>query len=125
MVLAWDHVKQGIMKYKDGHNLVLHEFAHQLDQEDGSSDGAPILENANGYIIYAETLSKEFLSLIKRVEKKQKSVMDYYGATNAAEFFAVATETFFEKPQKLKRKHLALYRELKNYYNLDPVKWFN
>jgi len=124
MVLAWDHVKQGPLYYKNGHNLVMHEFAHQLDQEDGVSDGAPILNDTNGYGAWSEVFSDEYGTLRKKVSKNMKTVMDDYGATNPAEFFAVATETFFEKPQQLKKKHPELYIELQKYYRLNPVEWF-
>jgi Mlc titration factor MtfA (ptsG expression regulator) len=123
VVLAWDHVRHGATDRKDGHNLVLHEFAHQLDQEDGRSDGAPILEQRSHYIPWARVLSSEYERLRERTRGGRKTVMDRYGATNPAEFFAVATETFFEKPKQMKKKHPELYEELKNYYKIDPVTW--
>ena len=108
---------------KDGRNLVLHEFAHQLDQEDGAADGVPDLELESQYVTWAQVLSKEYETLVKRTRRGQKTLMRAYGATNAAEFFAVATEVFFERPQKMKRKHPELYEELRRFYRLDPVKW--
>ncbi len=125
LILAWDHVAQGKYEFRDGQNVVLHEFAHQLDQEDNSSDGAPILEDSGGYVSWASVFSAEYEKLQKNVRRRVKSVMDEYGATDPAEFFAVATETFFEKPIKLKRKHPELYRELRKFYKLDPVSWFS
>lgn len=122
LVLAWDHVRQGVYNHQDGHSLVLHELAHQLDQEDGRADGAPILEN-KGYAHFAMVFNSEFRQFQKRTKKRVKTVMDSYGATNPAEFFAVATETFFEKGESLKKKHPELYDELKEVYNLDPVEW--
>ena len=124
VVLAWDSVTGGTMNIADARNVVLHEFAHQLDQEDGTADGAPVLEHRSGYIAWARVLSKEYETLQRKKKKHRKSVMSKYGATNPAEFFAVATETFFEKPKQMKKKHPELYDELKNYYKLDPVKWF-
>ncbi|MCK5808655.1 zinc-dependent peptidase [bacterium] len=123
LVLAWDHVRQGIYNYRDGHSLVLHELAHQLDQEDGIADGAPLLENG-GYARFAMVFSEEFRVHQRQSKKRRKTVMDSYGATNPAEFFAVATETFFEKGKSLKKKHPELYDELKKVYNLDPAEWF-
>jgi MtfA peptidase len=123
VILAWDNVKQGAINTHDGHNVVLHEFAHQLDQEDGMSDGAPILENRSSYATWARILSREFEQLKFNVAHHKKSVMDKYGATNPAEFFAVATETFFEKPMQLKKKAPDLYNELKNFYKIDPAEW--
>jgi MtfA peptidase len=123
VVLAWDNVRQGAVNSQDGHNVALHEFAHQLDQEDGAADGAPILENRSSYAIWARIMSKEYEQLRSNVEHHKKSVMDKYGATNPAEFFAVATETFFEKPIQLKKKAPDLYAELKSFYNVDPIEW--
>jgi Mlc titration factor MtfA (ptsG expression regulator) len=123
VVLAWDGVKHGAMDPEDGHNLVLHEFAHQLDQEDGQADGAPILEQRSSYVTWARILSKEYEELQRNVRNRHKTVMDWYGATGPAEFFAVATEAFFEKPKLMRQKHPELYEELKSYYKLDPSEW--
>jgi hypothetical protein len=120
VVLAWDNVLHGIRNTNDGHDVVLHEFAHQLDQEDGSGNGAPILEGNSSYASWARVLGREYKEHKKRSKKFKKTVMDRYGATNPAEFFAVATETFFEKPQQLKKKHPELFDELKKFYKIDP-----
>ncbi len=123
-VLAWDYVRKAAIDLSFGHNVVLHEFAHQLDQEDGSSNGAPILEKGTSYRTWARVLSKEYEELRKNALSGRKDIMDAYGATNPAEFFAVATETFFERPKQMKLTHPELYEELKSYYGLDPLKWF-
>jgi Mlc titration factor MtfA (ptsG expression regulator) len=123
LVLAWDSVKRGGIDVRDGHNVVFHEFAHQLDQEDGAADGAPILKGGSQYAAWARILGKEYERLQAKVRSGLKTVMDEYGATNPAEFFAVATETFFEKPHAMQRKHPELYEVLKGYYKLDPVEW--
>jgi Mlc titration factor MtfA (ptsG expression regulator) len=123
VVLAWDSVTGGTMNIADARNVVLHEFAHQLDQEDGTANGAPILEHRSSYIAWARVLSEEYETLQRKKKKHRKSVMSKYGATNPAEFFAVATETFFEKSKQMKKKHPELYDELKNYYKLDPIEW--
>jgi len=123
VVLAWDNVKQGAVNSQDGHNVVLHEFAHQLDQEEGASDGTPLLEKRSSYATWARIMSKEYEQLRSNIEHHKKSVMDNYGATNPAEFFAVATETFFEKPKQLQNKAPDLYAELKDFYKVDPIEW--
>lgn len=123
VVLSWSDVSSSAHNIKDGHNLVLHEFAHQLDQEDGRGDGVPIFDQESMYTTWAEVLSPEYEKLRKRAAKGKPSVLDEYGATNPAEFFAVATETFFEKPSQLKAKHAALYEELAEYYRVDPASW--
>jgi Mlc titration factor MtfA (ptsG expression regulator) len=125
VVLAWDSVKHGAMNFRDGHNVTMHEFAHQLDQEDGRGDGAPILEMRSAYSSWSRVFSKEYELLLHKTRQGQKSVMDKYGATNAAEFFAVATETFFEKPAQLQKKHPELYHELQGFYRVNPLEWDN
>jgi MtfA peptidase len=123
VILAWDVVRQGAINSQDGHNVVLHEFAHQLDQEDGIADGAPILEKSSSYAAWARILNREFEHLRSNVEHHKKNVLDNYGATNPPEFFAVATETFFEKPEQLKKKAPDLYYELRSFYKVDPAEW--
>ena len=122
VILSWDDVEHGVVNFNDGHNVVLHEFSHQLDSESGSANGAPLLKK-NSYRLWAKVLSKEFKALVKASEGHDKAVMDYYGATNPAEFFAVATEAFFEKPQQMSNKHPELYNEFKTYYCVDPLLW--
>jgi MtfA peptidase len=122
VVLSWDDVEKGVENFQDGHNVVLHEFSHQLDSESGVANGAPPLRK-NSYQAWAEVLSGEFQNLTKASDHHYKAVMDYYGATNPAEFFAVATETFFEKPKQMSDKHPELFDELKTYYCVDPRSW--
>ena len=122
VILSWDDVEHGIQNFNDGHNVVLHEFSHQLDSESGSANGAPLLRK-NSYQLWAKVLSKEFEALVKASRDHDKAVMDYYGATNSAEFFAVATEVFFEKPQQMSHKHPELYNQFKTYYCVDPLLW--
>jgi Mlc titration factor MtfA (ptsG expression regulator) len=123
VILAWDHVLHGARNFVDGRNVVLHEFAHQLDSESGSSDGAPLLAGASSYRSWASVLSGEFEELQKDAIKGRRSLMDQYGASNPAEFFAVATETFFEKPRQMARNHAELFDTLKSYYRIDPREW--
>ncbi|WP_103666870.1 zinc-dependent peptidase [Pseudanabaena sp. BC1403] len=123
LVLSWEQVQQDIRNWQDGHNVVLHEFAHQLDQEDGQAEGVPILSRAMDYAAWSKVMTTEYLQLCDRVECGKKTVIDSYGATNPAEFFAVATETFFEKPHQLNQKHPSLYEILQRYYYLDPRQW--
>ncbi len=132
VILSWDDVERGVRDFSDGHNVVLHEFAHQLDHESGSTNGAPILrsprasgESANTatYTRWAAVFAHEFAQLQREAQEGEQSLLDHYGATDPAEFFAVATETFFEKPVDMQKQHTALYNELKNYYQLDPAQW--
>ena len=123
VVLAWKSVLGGDRNPEDGLNVVLHEFAHQLDQADGSGDGVPVLDEAQDYGRWSSAFRPAFEEFCEVVKKGQPSVTDEYGATNPAEFFAVVTETFFERAVKLKREEPELYRELERFYGLDPAAW--
>lgn len=123
VVLAWDHVLHGALDAKDGRNVVLHEFARKFDEADGSMDGTPILNQTSHYVSWARVMHPEFERLIKKAKKGRKTVLDHYGAASPAEFFAVLTETFFEKPKALKRKHPELYEEVRSFYQVDPLEW--
>lgn len=125
VVLAWDNVKKGVVNLQDGHNVVLHEFAHQLDHESGSTNGAPVLHTRGAYKSWAHVFSDEFEELQRDAVRGRHSLLDHYGATNPAEFFAVATETFFERPREMAAYHQELYQQLKDYYKLDPGQWSN
>ncbi|HVU99975.1 MAG TPA: M90 family metallopeptidase [Verrucomicrobiae bacterium] len=131
VVLAWDAVRDGAANPDDGHNVVFHEFAHQLDYEDGRSDGAPLLgldrpwfRRKQRFETWARVLKAEYEKLRASIgTEEQSSVLDRYGATNPAEFFAVATESFFERPAEVRQKHPALYRQLRRFYRQDPASW--
>lgn len=124
LILSWEQVSQDLLNWQDGHNVILHEFAHQLDQEDGQAEGVPILSRKLDYAVWSKVMTAEYLQLCDAVEHNQKTVMDSYGATNPAEFFAVATETFFEKPKQLNQKHQSLYELLQRHYRLNPLQWY-
>jgi Mlc titration factor MtfA (ptsG expression regulator) len=122
VILSWDDVLAGASDVRDGQNVVLHEFAHQLDREDGLVDGAPALELRSQYVTWARVLGAEYERLQRASRMGRSTVLDEYGATNPAEFFAVATESFFEKPHTLRRRHPELYEELKSFYRQDPAR---
>ncbi len=121
VVLVWDSVLAGTRDMHDAHNVVLHEFAHQLDQEDGASDGLPILPHRSMHVAWARVLGHDFDELVRETSHHHRDVINRYGATNAAEFFAVVTEAFFEKSKQLRTKHPALYDELRQFYCQDPA----
>jgi Mlc titration factor MtfA (ptsG expression regulator) len=123
VVLSWDHVRRGGHDWTDGQNVVLHEFAHQLDSESGSNNGAPYLGSRESYRNWSAVLSRDYADLRADAIYGQKSVLDHYGATSPAEFFAVATETFFEKPYQMAERHPALFAEFGKYYRVDPREW--
>ncbi|MEO5716980.1 MAG: M90 family metallopeptidase [Chthoniobacterales bacterium] len=120
MVLAWDAIKSGARDPSDGHNLVLHEFAHQLDFEDHVADGTPVLGSRGEVLSWAEVMKMEFAALRAAEETGISTLLDTYGATNAAEFFAVATEAFFERPRAMRQQHPRLFAELQHYFRQDP-----
>ena len=124
VVLSWNDVLKGASCIHDGRNVVFHEFAHQLDGETGTTDGAPALERRSMYIAWARVLSTEYDKLIQDLENHRRTLIDAYGATNPAEFFAVITETFFEMPTAMKRRHPELYEQLKLFYKQDPAGLF-
>lgn len=123
VVLSWQQVKYDTSHWSDGHNIVLHEFTHQLDQADGRAEGVPILPPTCDYQIWSKVMTKEYQKLCNDIQQGVNTVIDSYGATNPAEFFAVATETFFEKPHQMLQQHPELYKLLQGYYQLNPVQW--
>ena len=123
VVLSWQDTIEGAQIPDDGHNVVIHEFAHQLDQENGKANGAPILEKGQSYKCWSDVFSAQFKQLQMQAKTGTPSLFDYYGATNPAEFFAVASEVFFEKAKQFHYEHPKLYRQLTQYYQVDPIHW--
>jgi MtfA peptidase len=121
LVLAWDEVRHGAADPRDGQNPVVHEFAHQLDLEDRSSDGAPALGTRTEYMTWARVMRAEFEALQEAAEAGTESLLDTVGAANPAEFFAVATEAFFERPRALRAKNRQLYDRLAAFFRQDPI----
>lgn len=121
IVLSWDDVLRGAADPNDGHNVVFHEFAHELDGESGAVDGAPDLKDRTRYTAWARVMSKEYRRLLREVAQNQRHLIDAYGATSPSEFFAVVTEAFFEKPGQLRARHPQLYDQLKSFYRQDPA----
>src|SRR5438876_1550881 len=123
LVLSWDAVKSGAADPSDGKNVVLHEFAHQLDYENFAADGVPGLTTRKQQLSWSEVMRTEFASLRAADETGIPTLLDTYGATNPAEFFAVSTEAFFERPCALRSRHPKLYAELQRYFRQDPVEY--
>ncbi len=123
LVLAWDAALHGTRDMRDGHNVILHEFAHKLDGADGTVDGAPSLAQRSHYVAWARVMTREYKRLRRRAQRRARTVMDHYGASEPQEFFAVLVETFFEKPRQLKKRHPELYAEMQRCFGLDPVEW--
>ena len=123
LVLSWDAVKAGAADPSDGKNVVLHEFAHQLDYENSAADGVPELATREQQLVWSEVMTTEFASLRAAHETGIATLLDTYGATDPVEFFAVSTEAFFERPRALRARHPKLYAELHKYFRQDPVEY--
>jgi MtfA peptidase len=120
VILAWDSALAGASDPTDGQNVVLHEFAHQLDTTGGPADGIPRLPDATALSSWTTMLQRDFERLGREAESGTQGVLDHYGATDHAEFFAVATEAFFERPAELRQERPELYTALRRYYRQDP-----
>ena len=123
VVLSWQDVLSDSRNPDDGRNLVIHEFAHCLDGLDGEMGGSLTFGDSATTRRWNQVSESEFEALTRAAERRQKTLLDYYGATNQAEFFAVASETFFEKPRQLKEEHAELFDLLVKYYRLNPGNW--
>jgi MtfA peptidase len=123
VLLSWQDVLDGGADPGDGHNVVIHEFAHQLDQAKGFANGAPLLGSVMAYRAWSRVMRHEFDALRRRVARGEPGLIDGYGSTDPAEFFAVASELFFERAGALAQEHPALYEQLSRYYRLNPLSW--
>lgn len=123
MVLAWDAARSGAADPSDGKNVVFHEFAHQLDYENYASDGVPGLDTREQQKSWSEVMRTEFALLRAADDTGIPTLLDTYGATNPAEFFAVSTEAFFERPCALRGRHPKLYAQFQRYFQQDPVEY--
>ena len=123
IVLSWDHALRGGLDPDDGHNVVIHEFAHQLDSLTGNANGLPLLRKGQQFRDWEKAMLDAFQHHVESIEAARETVIDRYGATNHQEFFAEATVSFFEKPRALRRELPALYAQLSVLYDLDPAEW--
>ena len=123
VILSWEDVLAGAAVADDGRNVVIHEFAHQLDQETGRANGAPRLVTRERYARWSEVLGREFARLSHEAAWQVPSLFSYYGATDPGEFFAVVSEVFFEQAPRMALEYPELYRELREYYGVDPQSW--
>jgi Mlc titration factor MtfA (ptsG expression regulator) len=120
IIVSWQDIEDGPTT---GHNVVLHEFAHYLDMEDETMDGAPGLGNVRAYREWSKVFWEEYDRLRATLGAGQPTFLDPYAASAPAEFFAVVTEAFFEKPRELELQHAGLYEQLRRYYRVDPARW--
>lgn len=123
VILAWNHVSRAGHRDEPGHNVVLHEFAHALDHADDVYDGTPTLETKEQYVTWRTVMTQEYRRLRRAAEHGRPTLLDTYGAENESEFFAVATECFFEQPRPMSKRHPRLYELLRDYFRQDPATW--
>lgn len=121
VILAWDEVRRSIRNDRDGYNVAFHEFAHQLDMENGEDDGMPFIPEHELRERWPRVFQAAYDRLIEDIEHERRTFFDEYAAENPAEFFAVATETFFERPREFKRHNPDLYDVLAEFYRQDPA----
>jgi MtfA peptidase len=119
LVLAWDSALRGARDPRDGRNVVIHELAHKIDFLDGMADGTPPLPSGSARRAWAKAFAPAYLAHKERAERGEPSFLDDYAVTNEAEYFAVATEAFFERPHALARELPEVYAALRKYYSLD------
>ena len=119
VILSWAEVLAGAANATDGRNVVLHEFAHQIDQDSGVADGRPWRPNAALRQRWTQAMGAGFA----RLQQQPSTVIDAYGASDPAEYFAVVTEVFFERPRALADEAPDVYRELVDLYRVDPLVW--
>jgi hypothetical protein len=123
VILSWQDIVHGLSDEGGGMNVILHEFAHKLDEQNGDTEGLPSLGEEAHYKEWSRVLSREFASLEDSIESGAGSVLDEYALTSPAEFFAVATEAFFEKAEEMQETLPELYAQLRQYYRVDPASW--
>lgn len=123
VILSWAHSRQGALNDHDGHNVVFHEFAHQLDDLSGGTNGVPVLGKGQSYVAWERIFLAAFDAHLHAVETGHRTVIDPYGATGHEEFFAVTVELFFERPEALKNAAPEFYGQLSKYFRLDPIRW--
>lgn len=121
VVLSWDDVRRDAADIHDGHNVVFHEFAHQLDSSFGRGDSSAVLQRPSSFIAWARVLHKNYEKLQRDLGSARPTLLGPYAGENPAEFFAVATEYFFERPKELQKIYPDLYQELKNFYHQNPA----
>lgn len=123
VILSWEDALGGAATPDDGQNVVIHEFAHQLDQENGPANGAPPLGPTQRRAHWARVMGDAYARLQHQLAVGEPTLLGSYGATNAAEFFAVASEVFFEQGQRMAEEWPELHRELATFYQVDPARW--
>lgn len=124
VILSWTDTLLDAQDPDEGRNVVLHEFAHQLDMLNGQdADGMPPLESSGQQQQWLAVMRQEMERLARDCERGRPTILDCYGTSDESEFFAVATEAFFLLPREMNEKHPALYGVLRDFFRQDPAQW--
>lgn len=123
VILSWAHSAQGALNPQDGHNVVIHEFAHQFDDRSGRTDGVPLLAQGQSHAMWVKVFREAFERHVDLTERGKPTVIDPYGATGHEEFFATAVEVFFERAAVLQEAEPDVYEQLLQMFRIDPAAW--
>ncbi|MDA5093861.1 zinc-dependent peptidase [Aliiroseovarius sp. KMU-50] len=123
VILSWQDSEQGALNDMDGRNVVLHEFAHQLDGLSGDTDGAPLMAKGQNFEDWRRVIVPAYQHHVSQVMAGRRTVIDEYGAEGPEEFFAVAIELFFERPDALKGEEPEVYQQISDLLGMDPSSW--
>ncbi len=121
VILSWADAHPAQGHRQPGSNVILHEFAHKLDLLNGAANGMPPLHSGMSRREWTETFSAAYAQLCRQLERGQHTPLDPYAGEGPAEFFAVASEEFFEDPVHLQRAYPAVYDQLSRFYRQDPL----
>lgn len=119
VVISWSDAVAAARHTDDGYNVIIHEFAHKLDNRDGAANGVPPLGDRQKYEVWERVMADGFERLVAATAHGIPTILNPYGATGAAEYFAVATECFFERPSVMAAVMPDLYNLLEDYFGLD------
>lgn len=122
VVLSWEDVRPGAQPHGPGSNVILHEFAHKLDLLNGAANGMPSLHAGMSRPVWTEALSAAYTDLCGQLDSGHDTAVDPYASEDPAEFFAVLTEHFFERPQLVHESYPAVYGQFKLFYRQDPLR---
>ena len=121
LMLAWHDVDEADKSAGEGHNVVIHEFAHVLDMRNGTADGVPPMPDRAARNAWTQVLEDEYASFCDRVDAGEDTLLDPYAGEAPEEFFAVSCEAFFVAPQKFAAEHARFYELLREFFMQDPA----
>ena len=123
VILSWADTKTAFAQ--DGVNVVIHEFAHKLDMQNGDANGFPPLHKDMNARAWQKSFAAAYADFCKRVDANEDTAIDPYATENPGEFFAVLSEVFFEMPQIIVEEYPAVYDQMKLFYRQDTLARFS